>query len=140
MRNVRSVTRLLRSSPAFLLAAAFCLACSAPHRVTHEMTWEILAPDANTTDGHVVLRFVKYPDDALHVFSRDLADYLRTLPGPTVPVVFDVWSGCRPAFNEVQIGELKHWEVSRADMYEAPGSDEPSPWGKGSCWLDWWKG
>jgi hypothetical protein len=103
------------------------------------MSWEFAEPDPQWPDAdHVVLRFVKYPNHSIHVYSHDVGAYLRGLDEATVSVVFDEWYGCTPSFNEVAIGALTRWKRSRDNSYEVIGSAEPSPWVHSSCRFLWW--
>ncbi len=98
--------------------------------VVHEMTWEYGETLKDRPDcKHIVLRFVKWPNHHVGIYSKDLGVYLESLKSNRVPVTFRVtrdWGDVR-GYNQTKIGELTSWN-SEGGYGGREGDYHPSPW------------
>lgn len=101
--------------------------------VTFAMTWQ----DRGTNNAHgqpeVVLDFVRFPGNAVGIYSSEVRDYLAASGSDTVPVTFRVTRdlGCLRGFSERRIGTLERWRSAFSYSRrtgDAPAAPGPDPW------------
>jgi hypothetical protein len=101
-------------SALFLAAAVvgLLLSVGSEREERHEMTWSFETDARGTPDrSRVLLEFVEHPGWVSKIHSRDLGEYLASLPTDRVPVVFRVTRdlGTVRGFIEVQVGDRRSW-------------------------------
>lgn len=97
--------------------------------IAHDMQWSCRDPsDEFPGADHIRLTFKSHPDHFIGIYSRDLGDYLETLPSKDVRVRFRVTQdfGKARGFSAVQIGDRRQWDA----QWSYAGSDgaKDSPW------------
>lgn len=105
------------------------------HYVSHEMVWRYDQP-AKEHPGtkHIFLTFSNYPVHGIGIYSKDLGDYLESLPSHAVTVKFRLRYHLRTmsSLQEVQIGDLTRWNAEwgyyRASGHGSSPERRPSPW------------
>ena len=123
-----------------LVVIILCLSCGAwikqldgTRTVTREMSWSYGPAAVQCQPGtkHIILRFADYPNHAIGICSRDLAQYLESLPTNKIAVTFELWYDVRRmrGFREVKIGNLTKWD-DEWSHYQIVGESKPSPWGR----------
>jgi hypothetical protein len=102
----------------------------------HETFWSFDTDLAGKPDRRRILfEFVDHPGWVSRLHSADLGDYLESLGGDRVPVVFAVTRdfGSVRCFHEVQVGERREWKdlggggFSRRKTGRVRGEIGPSP-------------
>jgi hypothetical protein len=116
-----------------VLYSAGSVLLDAKHRYeTRQMTWSNVKPSARFPQAKlVVLRDIDDPERFILIISQDLGDYLESLPENRVPVVFETPTNTKEVKlpKEVQIGELKKWDVQfRMEGKGAQSFIENVPW------------
>lgn len=109
---------------------AFALFTGVKREMAFDMEWSYGEKSQSYPDvDHIVLRFKSHPNHYIGIYSRDLGNYLESLPSRDVRVIFEVTLdfGRTRGFHEVQIGELRSWD-SVNGYAGVRGNSEPSPW------------
>jgi hypothetical protein len=109
--------------------AAFPFLTGVERVVAHDMQWSYREPaDEYPGADHILLTFTAYPDHHIGIYSKDLGDYLETLPSNDVRVQLRVTLGFgrTRGFHETQIGELKQWDTKWS--YAGSSGSGRSPW------------
>ena len=82
---------------------------------TFKMKWSYAeASPVHPDSKHIILRFVKYPNDQIGIYSKDLGPYLESLSGEVVNVEFrTTWDfGKLRGYRQTKIGSLTQWHSS----------------------------
>jgi hypothetical protein len=128
-RRAARVATVVVTTASVMFWGAMMLFTGVKRDVGFNMTWEYGEPFAACPGTpHVILRFRDYPNHAIGIHSRDLGDYLETLPDHNVHVIIEVtrdfwWTR---GIHEVQVGELRQWDTCDG-YYSVTGEAEPSP-------------
>ncbi len=97
--------------------------------MTFDMEWSLGEPvDYLPECDHIVLQFKDHPSYAVGIYSTNLAEYLKTLPGDDVRVTFAVTRdfGRTRGFYETRIGDLTRWNIG-GGYYSSRGDGSESP-------------
>jgi hypothetical protein len=84
-----------------------------PSHETHEMRISSIKQSSKYSHSKiVVLRYINDPERYILIVSKDLGDYLQTLPDDHVSVVFEnAYSRDGTKSTEVQIGGMRGWHT-----------------------------